>query len=197
MPRKNRKSTRPRSNSQASFNALVNHEGTQQPHMPTPCWLWTGKTQRRYGIYWFYNRPNRAHRLAWEFHYGVRLSHAEWVLHRCDTPLCVRPDHLFLGDHATNMADMVSKGRSLAGARHNSATKPWVVPRGADHPVHKNPLLVTGERNPSAKLSEGDVRTIREHLACGMNYGEISRLYGVHRSTIYLIAKRKKWKHVL
>lgn len=54
--------------------------------------------------------PLKAHRLAWELANGP-IPEDAWVLHRCDNPPCVNPDHLFLGDSLTNVIDMVSKGR--------------------------------------------------------------------------------------
>ena len=83
------------------------------------CWLWTGATMRggygelsaggspQYGR----GHPLHAHRVSWELAYGP-IPDGLWVLHICDTPACVRPDHLFLGTHADNMADMSHKGRT-------------------------------------------------------------------------------------
>lgn len=78
------------------------------------CWLWTAATDRRgYGKISAGGHSGRfltAPRVAWELARGpiaVGLS----VLHRCDTPACVNPDHLFLGTQADNLRDMVSKGR--------------------------------------------------------------------------------------
>ena len=73
------------------------------------CWEWTGWRLQRsgYGMMW----PGiRAHRLAYELMNG-RIPSGMSVLHRCDNPPCVRPDHLFLGTQADNMRDMIRKGR--------------------------------------------------------------------------------------
>lgn len=87
--------------------------------MPIPhsgCWAWIGATGTDgYGVTWDGARYRRAHRLAWAQRHGDPGSLK--VLHRCDVPCCVNPDHLFLGTDADNMADMVAKGRSLQGER--------------------------------------------------------------------------------
>ncbi len=57
----------------------------------------------------------RSNRFAYE-HFVGPIADGLFVLHRCDEPLCVRPDHLWLGTHEENMADMIAKGRG----RHSS-----------------------------------------------------------------------------
>lgn len=85
------------------------------------CWLWRASTVRGYGQF-AYSRPGApnvkvyAHRMAWILTHGpIRDNYS--VLHRCDTPLCVRPDHLFLGTQADNLNDARAKGRLVDG-RH-------------------------------------------------------------------------------
>jgi hypothetical protein len=79
------------------------------------CWEWTG-TRDKDG-YGEISRPGtnagkvRAHRLSWELHNGD-VPEGLWVLHRCDNPPCVRPDHLFVGDYLANIRDMMEKGRA-------------------------------------------------------------------------------------
>jgi len=83
------------------------------------CWNWTGASANfGYGV--IANRPGpsiRAHRLSWEIAFGP-IPAGQLVLHRCDNPRCVRPDHLFLGDHAANTEDKVQKRRQPHGERH-------------------------------------------------------------------------------
>lgn len=74
------------------------------------CWLWTaGANNKGYPVY----QDGTAHRLSYRMHHPLSgdISHLS-VCHRCDTPRCVNPAHLFLASHAENMADMSRKGRA-------------------------------------------------------------------------------------
>lgn len=78
------------------------------------CWLWTGATNGRYG---HISRGTGlglvgSHRASWEIHNGP-IPPGMHVCHHCDTPPCVRPDHLFLGTNQDNTNDKVAKGRHL------------------------------------------------------------------------------------
>ena len=75
------------------------------------CWVWMGaRMPRGYGVLNTRGSANLAHRLAWEIAHGA-IPDGLSVLHRCDNPPCVRPEHLFLGTQADNQRDMASKGR--------------------------------------------------------------------------------------
>lgn len=78
------------------------------------CWIWTGGTNiKGYGCIGLGERGRGkalAHRVSWELAFGP-IPDGLWVLHHCDNPPCVRPDHLWLGTAADNNRDMVAKGR--------------------------------------------------------------------------------------
>lgn len=77
------------------------------------CWLWHGATTKAgYGIVYTKRGRQYAHRLSWELGGGANADGLV-ICHHCDTPACVRPDHLFLGTHADNQADKVRKGRAM------------------------------------------------------------------------------------
>lgn len=135
------------------------------------CWLWTGGTCQGYGT--FADRPlggghpsHRAHRYAWEMAHGP-IPAGRLVLHRCDNPPCVRPDHLFLGTHADNSKDCIEKGR-----------------------------LRRGSQRAMSKLTEADVIELRRLRAEGQTLAALSKRFGVGEPTVHKIALRKKWKHV-
>ncbi len=80
------------------------------------CWLWSGMSNDfGYGLFRLGpGQPFRAHRYAYEAFRGP-IPGRLLVLHRCDLPACVNPDHLFLGTTGDNVADKVSKGRQKKG----------------------------------------------------------------------------------
>lgn len=81
------------------------------------CWLWLG-ARNRYGIFWLNGKYYGAHRLALSL---VRFVPDNlFVLHSCDVPLCVNPNHLRLGTHADNMNDVVQRGRFVGEHNGNS-----------------------------------------------------------------------------
>ena len=79
------------------------------------CWLWKGSSNGIYGKLTINGKSISAHRLSYEIHFGEIPDgegyHGTCVLHKCDTPLCANPNHLFLGSNLDNVQDMCKKGR--------------------------------------------------------------------------------------
>ncbi|MCK5602937.1 HNH endonuclease [Candidatus Pacearchaeota archaeon] len=59
----------------------------------------------------------RAHRVSWLIHKGS-IPDELLILHKCDIPSCVNPNHLFLGTHADNLRDRDVKGRAASGNKN-------------------------------------------------------------------------------
>lgn len=84
------------------------------------CWLWEGDKRPNgkgilYGRFTIENgKGTSAHRYSYKFFNGD-IPDNLFICHKCDTPLCVNPNHLFLGSHKENMKDMVNKNRSYKG----------------------------------------------------------------------------------
>lgn len=108
------------------------------------------------------------HRWAWESKHGP-IPDGSHVLHVCDTPNCINPEHLYLGDHSRNMRDKAERGRSGG------------VPRGREH------------KRPMAKLNQNQVAEIKRLLARGYRQRDIARDFSVSVATISDIATRKTW----
>ena len=136
------------------------------------CWEWTAaRNGYGYGIF----GPNRktflAHRLSWSMAHGD-IPDGLHVLHHCDNPSCVRPDHLFIGTAKDNVQDMIRKGRKVMGP----------FPRGEDH--------------PNTTLTEEDVRAIRRRFESGESRSDLARAMGVCHSTICNILHGRTWAGV-
>jgi hypothetical protein len=124
------------------------------------CWEWTSSVGTTgYGQFYFSpdQRVVRAHRASMMLLHGD-LDQSVFVLHRCDNRLCVRPDHLYLGDHSQNMADMHSRGRE----------RPWG--REATHCKNGHPF--DAENTRIAKNRNGTQRACR---ACARKYQRDAR----------------------
>jgi hypothetical protein len=140
------------------------------------CWLWLAAlNDSGYGVLRVrvdgIARNERAHRLSWIIAHGP-IPEGLNVLHHCDTPACVRPDHLFLGSQADNTADMLRK------ARHRL-----------------RPLL--GIEHGCAKLDEREVREIRQLFAGGnTTLIELAATYDVSVTQVHNIVRRKLWRHI-
>lgn len=81
------------------------------------CWLWQGALDiSGYGRFWCHGNDFKSHRFAWILARG-EIPDGMCVLHRCDNPQCVNPDHLFLGTNADNTRDMLEKGRGRGGRK--------------------------------------------------------------------------------
>ena len=92
------------------------------------CWLWTGpKNKPGYGATAWANSPEPiASRLSWHLLRGP-IPEGLMILHHCDNPPCVNPDHLFLGNKSDNAKDHVNKGRMRHLHRRNAHGQ-WVKP---------------------------------------------------------------------
>lgn len=129
------------------------------------CWLWIGSTVTDgYGV-WVAHGQRTAHRAAYVMHKGA-IPNGLHVLHKCDQPNCVNPEHLFLGTHQDNMADLRAKGRAY-GAK--------------------------GEANYGAKLTEEQVMAV---MADPRSCAEISAQYGVTGAMVDKIRNGKSWPHL-
>ena len=119
-------------------------------------------------------RVTAAHRVSWRIHFGDIPSDLR-VLHRCDNPPCVNPEHLFLGTLVDNARDAAAKGR-LSSQQH--------------------PERYQGEKNGQAKLTGSAVREIKQRLANGEGPKSIAGVYGVDDATIAHIKAGRHWTHI-
>lgn len=137
------------------------------------CWLWTGGVDiGGYGELSMGGRGKhrKAHIVAWELATGQKVPHGKILMHFvCDTPACVRHDHLKLGTTLENNRDCRSKGRT-------------------------NPAR--GSRHGLAILDEDKVAVIKAALRGGGVHADLARLYGVSVATISNINTGKSWTHV-
>lgn len=134
------------------------------------CWIWTGgKMKSGRGRISVAGKRQLAYRVVWLVNFG-EVPDGLHVLHKCDNPSCVRPDHLFLGTHADNMRDMWNKGRGTCG-----------------------------EDQHACKLTEEQVKEIRRRYRRYSHKdgsGALAREYGIGLVEVWRIVKGQRWRHV-
>ena len=115
----------------------------------------------------------RAHRLAYCKSKNIDIKEIDGlvVMHICDNPPCVNPEHLKLGTVKDNVDDMMKKGRH----RINPNTK--------------------GETNGRAKITSEDVFKIREAVKF-KTQTEVARLFLISNQHVSRIVRRKTWAHL-
>jgi len=135
------------------------------------CLEWVrGIEGRGYGMAWHEGKQIKAHRLSWILFLGELpkwsgYKSAACVLHSCDNPKCVNPDHLFLGTQSENVADRKAKGRTARQC---------------------------GEKHGMSVLNDLAVNEIRNSNLRGV---ELAGIYKVSQATISLIKSGKRWAH--
>jgi len=141
----------------------------EEHYIPEPnsgCFLWLNALGAAgYGWIMRGGQHYQAHRYSWIIHRGP-IPPGMSVLHKCDTPSCVNPDHLRLGTQRDNNLDRMRKGRS-----RNQ--------RGTEHHM--------------AKLTEAEVLAIRSDTR---SHRLTANDYGVSLTTVAKIRRQERWKHV-
>ena len=134
------------------------------------CWEWTRTHNGEgYGTLTVDGRRVYAHRLAFELA-GGEIPDGLDVLHECDNPRCINPEHLSAGTRSKNMADCHARGRSRIPS-----------PR------------MTGESNGSAKLTKEEVAEIRKAIERGEVQRAIGARYGVSQTLVSAIKRGRLW----
>lgn len=142
------------------------------PEPNTGCWLWSGSVNGS-GYGFLHKSTNNpfvtAHRYSFFIHKGD-FDRSLCVLHHCDTPCCVNPDHLYLGDPKQNAIDRDSRGRGVK---------------------------IRGEDSVLSKLSNDTVIQIFKAAHSGLYFDrEVADMFGTTRDNIKNIKHRKNWRHI-
>jgi len=140
---------------------LIERHSCPEPN--SGCWLWLGHVNgSSYGRLGRGRCERQVHRLSYRA-YIAPIPSGMNVLHKCDVPSCVNPDHLFLGSLSDNMQDCLRKGRYVA---------------------------LRGEASIRAKLTYGAVEKIRQSHA---TVTELAKRFGVSRRAIQFVKDGKTW----
>lgn len=134
------------------------------------CWIWQGsRFKDGYGAIGIRRTGSkRAHRVSYEAFNGP-ITDGAWVLHRCDVPACVNPEHLFLGTPSDNTRDMLAKER-----RH----------------------ILRGESHPMVRFSERFVWGVRQLRKLGASISEIASMYGLSYFAIHQLCSGRTWRYI-
>lgn len=137
---------------------------------PDECWPYTRwKGRQGYGQYYANGKRIQSNRFAYETKHGEGSADGFLICHTCDNPPCCNPRHLFKGTHLTNMQDKERKGRSR---------------------------YIKGDECSWTKLTDDDVRNIKQQINAGVVQADIARQFAVTPALITYIKIGKTRKHV-
>jgi hypothetical protein len=182
------------------------------------CWEWLGsKYKNNYGQFHRNGIHAYSHRVSYEY-FICSIPEGMLVLHKCDNPSCVNPNHLFLGTQKDNMQDMIKKGRQniydRSGEKNpmfgkhqskktckkigisNSGEKSHFFGKHPDHHGEKNPSFGkdhSGEKNGNSKLIKEQIIEIRNSNLLNK---ELAKIFNVKEVTIYKIKRYEIWKSI-
>lgn len=139
-------------------------------YSPDGCWYWIGAlwSHSGRGRIQVWGKSRIAYRVIYQLQKGS-IPEGKMLCHRCDNPVCVNPDHLFVGTAKDNFDDFINKGKI--------------------RPVFR------GEKNGSAKLSDKDVLEIRSLRGKCTNV-ELAKRFKTNDSHISMIQRRQLWTHI-
>lgn len=171
------------------------------------CWEWQGhKNEDGYGKVKRNGKTILSHRLFYEVHKGI-IPEGNVIMHTCDNPGCVNPEHLKSGTHLENEQDKDAKGRRPPSP---SLTHPELMPRGENHPNFGKPMpeyikdalrkanlgkVISDEhRNKISSCTREQVISIRKD-----NRAEsaIAKENNISQATVNRIRKRLRYRHIL
>ena len=137
--------------------------------LPCECWEYRGCLSCGYGSFGLSGKTKRSHRVSYSMYKGD-IPPKLYVLHKCDNPSCVNPEHLFVGTQDDNMKDMLAKGRDSFSR--------------------------AGARSTSVKINKHIARRIREFYRCGVGTRSLADQFSLSQRHIRDITNRKVWRSV-
>jgi DNA-binding XRE family transcriptional regulator len=139
---------------------------------PEKCWEWTGtKNNAGYPLFSYKGRMISALKILFEMYHNRSIPKGWIVTHTCRKVDCMNPEHVYITTRSELTTDLYAKGLL-------------------------KPASQKGAKNPNAKLTEAQVREIREKKRQGITHMELAKEYGVTKTTISMIHNKKLWPHI-
>lgn len=139
-----------------------------EPPADGSCWEWPGRRRKDgYGLLANKGRTVHAHHASLMVFKSMEVPDGMEVLHTCDNPPCVNPEHLLVGTHEENMKDSAKKGRQAGGSR-----------------------------NGRAMLTEADVLEMRVRRGNGESVSSLALEFGVRDSTASVAIRGITWRGI-
>lgn len=161
------------------------------------CWNWNGKHDGKYHNFSVGGKSGKSplsHRIAYELTHGD-IPSGLVIRHTCNNPSCCNPSHLITGTTLENVHDEIDSGTFQSGDRHWSRMHPEKRAFGKRNARTTHPeTTARGERNGSTKLTQEQVREIRQLRKKGLFQHIIAKMFGVHQATIWRVEHYKNWR---